>query len=151
MMVLACQLAREKESSLDALYVIEVPMNLPLNARLVKERAKGQAVLERAVAIAAQFKVKVNPILVTARQAGRAIVETARERRSEVIVIGSSRKRRIADRRFGRTVDYVLDNAPTEVLHNLVSADYPMVDTPLTVATPEHEDGATTEEEGSPT
>ncbi len=42
MMVLACQLAREKESAVDALYVIEVPMNLPLDARLVKERRRGR-------------------------------------------------------------------------------------------------------------
>ena len=36
MMVLACQLATEKKSSIDALYVIEVPLNLPLDARLVR-------------------------------------------------------------------------------------------------------------------
>ena len=80
MMVLACQVAREKKSAVDALYVIEVPLNLPLDARLVRERAKGQAVLERAQAIADQFGVKANPILINARQAGRAIVDVARER-----------------------------------------------------------------------
>ena len=30
MMVLACQLATEKKSSINGLYVIEVPMHLPL-------------------------------------------------------------------------------------------------------------------------
>ncbi len=34
MMVLACQLATEKKSSIDGLHVIEVPMNLPLDASL---------------------------------------------------------------------------------------------------------------------
>jgi APA family basic amino acid/polyamine antiporter len=132
MMVLACQLAREKASAVDALYVIEVPMNLPLNARLVKERQKGQAVLERAQAVADQFGVRATPILLTARQAGRAIVETAAERRSEVIIMGSQRKRRPVAR-FGRTVDYVLENATTEVLHNLVAAEYPASDIPVEV------------------
>ena len=47
MMVLACQLATEKESSIDALYVIEVPMNLPLDARLVKERARAAGGADR--------------------------------------------------------------------------------------------------------
>ena len=42
MMVLACQLATEKKSSIDGLYVIEVPLNLPLDARLVNERAEGR-------------------------------------------------------------------------------------------------------------
>ncbi len=42
MMVLACQLATEKKSAIDGLFVIEVPLNLPLDARLVNERAKGE-------------------------------------------------------------------------------------------------------------
>ena len=125
MMLLACQLAREKNSSIDALYVIEVPMNLPLTAPLARERARGQALMERAAAIAGQFDVKLNPLVVTARQAGRAIVDTARERRSEVIVLGSQRKRR-PTARFGRVVEYVLQNADTEILHNIVSSDYPL-------------------------
>ena len=63
--------------------------------------------------------------MVTARQAGRAIVETAVERRSEVIMLGTTRKRRIGNLTFGRTTDYVLDHAPCEVLLNLVPRDYP--------------------------
>jgi APA family basic amino acid/polyamine antiporter len=128
MMVLACQLAREKESSVDALHVIEVPMQLPLDAHLATETAKGKAVLERAVAIADQFGVKANPILMVARQAGKAIVATAEERRSEVIVLGSRRRQQPGGRRFGRTVDYVLEHAPTEVIHNLVPTAYPVAD-----------------------
>ena len=61
----------------------------------------------------------------TARQAGRAIVEEAAQRRSEVIMLGTTRKRRIGDLTFGRTTDYVLDHAPCEVLLNLVPKDYP--------------------------
>ena len=58
MMVLACQLATEKKSAIDGLYVIEVPLNLPLDARLVNERAKADKVLKAAGVIASQFKVK---------------------------------------------------------------------------------------------
>ena len=61
MMVLACQLATEKKSSIDGLYVIEVPLNLPLDARLVSERAKADKVLAAAALIASQFKVKFTP------------------------------------------------------------------------------------------
>ena len=77
MMVLACQLATEKKSAIDGLYVIEVPLNLPLDARLVSERAKADKVLKAGAIIASQFKVKFTPHVVTARQAGRAIVEEA--------------------------------------------------------------------------
>jgi APA family basic amino acid/polyamine antiporter len=125
MMVLACQLATEKKSSINGLYVIEVPLNLPLDASLVNERAKADKVLKAGGLIASQFKVKFTPNVVTARQAGRAIVEEAARMRSEVIMLGTSRKRRIGNLIFGRTTDYVLDHAPCEVLLNLVPRDYP--------------------------
>ena len=125
MMVLACQLGTEKKSSIDGLYIIEVPLNLPLDARLVDERARADRVLAAAALIARQFKVKFAPNVITARSAGRAIVEEAERRRSEVIILGTMRKRRIADRAFGRTTDYVVDHAPCEVLLNIVPKGYP--------------------------
>jgi basic amino acid/polyamine antiporter, APA family len=125
MVVLACQLATEKKSSIDALYVIEVPMNLPLDARLANERARAQGVLSAATAIAGQFGVLMRPHVITARGAGRAIVDIAEERKSEVIIIGSVRKRRVGEFVFGRTVNYVLQHAPCEVIVNLVPSGYP--------------------------
>jgi hypothetical protein len=82
-------------------------------------------VLQAAGLIAEQFKVKFTPHIVTARQAGKAIVEEAIDRRSEVIILGTGRKRRIGNIVFGRTSDFVLDHAPCEVLLNLVPRDYP--------------------------
>ena len=64
MMVLACQLATEKKSSIDGLYVIEVPLNLPLDAKLTRERAKADETLKAAALIASQFKVKFTPHIV---------------------------------------------------------------------------------------
>ena len=101
MMVLACQLATEKQSSVDALYVIEVPFNLPLDARLPQERETAKALLEQAAVVADQFGVEMTPIVVTARAAGRAIVDEAKERRSEVMILGATRKRRFTERAFG--------------------------------------------------
>jgi APA family basic amino acid/polyamine antiporter len=120
MVVLACQLATEKNSSVDALYVIEVPMNLPLDAGLADERAHAAEVLDGAVTLASQFKVKMTPIVITARSAGRAIVQQATERRSEVIILGVMKKRRFTERAFGSTTDYVIEHAPCEVLVNIV-------------------------------
>jgi nucleotide-binding universal stress UspA family protein len=125
MMVLACQLATEKKSEIDALYVIEVPISLPLDAALEDDRQRAERAMKAAGVIASQFKVKLTPVIVTARNTGRAIVDEADRRRSEVIILGTVRKRRIADRVFGTTVDYVLQHAPCEVLVNLVPRDYP--------------------------
>ncbi|MFA4965174.1 MAG: universal stress protein [Thermoleophilia bacterium] len=125
MMVLACQLAAEKEAAIHALYVIEVPINLPLEAQLTRERERADGVLAAAAAIAGQFNVKLTPIVVTARSAGRAIVEAAESQRSEVIILGAVHKRRVGEVVFGRTMQYVLQNAPCEVLIDLVPKDYP--------------------------
>jgi len=120
MMVLACQLATERNASIDALYVIEVPLNLPIDASLPEERERARQVLEQAAQAADQFNIKLTPVVVTARSAGRAIVEAAIARRSEVIVLGSQGKRRIADKVFGRTIDYVLDHLPCEAIINVI-------------------------------
>ena len=125
MMVLACQLATEKKSSIHGLYVIEVPLNLALDAQLTREREKAERSLQAAALIASQFKVEFTPHIVVARQAGRAIVEQAEDKLSEVIVLGTMRKRRIRDEVFGRTIDYVVDNAPCEVLLHIVPSGYP--------------------------
>jgi len=66
------------------------------------------------------FNVKITPVVVTARSAGKAIVEAAIERRSEVIILGSQGKRRIADKVFGRTIDHVLNNLPCEAIINVI-------------------------------
>jgi APA family basic amino acid/polyamine antiporter len=120
MMVLACQLATERKASIDVLYVIEVPINLPIDASLREEHERARQVLERAGHAADQFKIKTTPVIVTARSAGRAIVEEAIARRSEVIILGSQGKRRIADKVFGRTIDYVLDHLPCEAIINVI-------------------------------
>src|SRR5450759_2400156 len=71
MMVLACQLATEKKSSIDGLYVLAVPLHLPPDALLTAERDKAGRVLATAARVADSFKVKFTPDVVTARQAGR--------------------------------------------------------------------------------
>ena len=100
--------------------MIEVPLNLPIDASLPEERERARRVLEQAAHAADQFNIKLTPVVVTARSAGRAIVEEAIARRSEVIVLGSQGKRRIADKVFGRTIDYVLDHLPCEAIINVI-------------------------------
>ena len=120
MMVLACQLATERDSSIDALYVIEVPLNLPIDASLPDERERARQVLERAAQAADMFKVKLTPVDRHGALCGAGDRREAVERHSEVIVLGSQGKRRIADKVFGRTIDYVLDNLPCEAIINVI-------------------------------
>ena len=100
------------------MYVVEVPLDQPLSADLPDEEALANRELDEARAIGASYGVTVIPRLVRARSAGAAIVREAERRASEIIVIGAPRKDLSRRKRaiFGRTVDYVLKNAPCRVL-----------------------------------
>jgi len=126
MMVLGCQLAADKGATIDVVYVVEVPMQLPLDEPLAEERRRGQLVLDAAMAVAREFGVDAWPHLVAARQSGRGIVDKAEEWNADVIILGAVKQRRADDRLFDDPVTYVLRHAPGEVLINLVPADYPM-------------------------
>jgi APA family basic amino acid/polyamine antiporter len=116
---LACRLATERGASIVAMTVVEVPLHLPLDAPPapeVEERAND--LLDEARAIGDAYGVQVIGRIVRARRPGRAIVDEAERRNSEIIVMGAPRRdlRRGRARIFGDTVDFVLKHAPCRVM-----------------------------------
>src|SRR5205823_7995253 len=81
-------------------------------------RAGANDLLDEARAIGDSYGVNVVGRIVRARHAGRAIVDEAARRNSELIVMGAPRRdvSRLRGRIFGDTVDFVLKNAPSRVL-----------------------------------
>jgi basic amino acid/polyamine antiporter, APA family len=115
----ACGLAAERRAQITALNVIEVPLDLPVNADLLEqEEERANRELDEAQAIGDSYGVDVVARLVRARSAGQAIVEEATSRGSEIIVLGSPRKALTMGTRavFGQTVDYVLKHSPCRVM-----------------------------------
>ncbi|MBV8396325.1 MAG: universal stress protein [Actinobacteria bacterium] len=111
---LAARLAAERGATIVALRVLVVPMELPLDAPMPELEEEGDRLLDEARLQAETYGVRTIDRLVRARHAGRAIVDEAERRQTEIIVVGSRRgtHRRI----FGSTVDYVLKNAPCRVM-----------------------------------
>jgi APA family basic amino acid/polyamine antiporter len=93
----AGQLASDQDSGegdgavIEAIYVIEVPMSLPLDARLPEETVeKAKRALERAKRVGEEYEgVEVATAAVRGRRTGAAIVEEGRRRNVEAIVIGA--------------------------------------------------------------
>ncbi len=112
----ACRLATERGSTIVAVYVIELPLEVPLDAYVPGEVALADQLLDEARGIGDSYGVHVTGRIVRARNAGKAIVEEATRRQSEIIVMGSPRKERRRGPVFGRTVDYVLKHAPCRVM-----------------------------------
>ena len=116
MLATAIRLAGEHGASVEALHVIKVPLDLPIDAELSREEERAAASLAEAVLLGSEQRVEVVGTTVRARAIGRAIVDHAAERRCDLIVVGSSPRWRRQSRFFSPTVDYLLRTAPCEVL-----------------------------------
>jgi basic amino acid/polyamine antiporter, APA family len=116
MIATAVKLAEERSASVEALHVIRVPLELPLDAELVDEEERAEASLAEAKLLGADHGVNVEGRTVRARSIGQAIVQEAQERGADLIVLGSSPRWRRQSRFFSPTVEYVLKKAPSEVL-----------------------------------
>jgi APA family basic amino acid/polyamine antiporter len=122
--------AEEGGAVLEALYVFEIQMSLPIDARVPDDRVTdAKRVLARAKEVGEEYEgVEVATAMVRGRSAGQAIVSEARRRGVEAIVLGAeepSRLRggailggrgRVRDRFVGETTRYVIDKAPCKVI-----------------------------------
>ena len=90
----ACRLATERRARVVALAVVEVPLELPLDAEMPQAEAEANELLDYARTIGDSYGVDVIGRIVRDRRAGRAIVREAEQRNSEIIVMGAPRRRR---------------------------------------------------------
>ena len=91
-------------------------MNLPLSAPMDEESMLAEHELREAAALGREYGVFVITRIVRTRNIGQAIVDEARRRRSEIIVLGAQQRNRGGERMFGRVIDYVLRNADCRVM-----------------------------------
>jgi basic amino acid/polyamine antiporter, APA family len=116
MIATAVKLAEESGASVEALHVIRVPLDRPLDAELFDEEERAEASLAEAKLLGADHGVEVHGHTVRARAIGQAIVDEAERLGTDLIVLGSSPRWRRQSRFFSPTVEYVLKKAPAEVL-----------------------------------
>jgi nucleotide-binding universal stress UspA family protein len=116
MLATAIRLATEPGAEIEALHVIRVPLEQPLDASMVDEDERAEASIAEAKLLGADHGVTVQGTIVRARAIGPAIVERAFEVDADLIVLGSAPRWRRQARFFSPTVDYVLRKAPCEVL-----------------------------------
>ena len=112
----AVKLAAEHRADVEALYVVRVPLDQDIAAPMVDAEARADESLAEARLLGEELGVEVVAVTVRSRAIGRAIVDRAREGRADVIVLGSSPRWRRQSRFFSPTVDFILRQAPCEVL-----------------------------------
>jgi basic amino acid/polyamine antiporter, APA family len=118
-------------ATIEALWVFEVPMALPIDARLPDAQLEqARAALRRAKAVGEEYEgVQVATATVRARRAGQAIVEEARRRGVEAIVLAAEQPTRVRggallgglgggrnEAFVGDVTKYVVTKAPCRVI-----------------------------------
>jgi len=113
---LVAEQARHTKADVVAVHVLEIDWTLPLDADIAGDSDEVQRVLDSAEAVAEEYKVRLEPVLLQARDVGAAIVDEAAERGADLLVVGLPyRKRFGGDFAIGRTIPYILQNAPSAV------------------------------------
>jgi nucleotide-binding universal stress UspA family protein len=116
LVALASQMARFRGAHMDLLYVVEVPLQFPIDAISEEERGVARQTFDKAGRIAARYDVKIHPHLEAARQAGPAIVRFANVTGADLIMMTDDPRRNRRATRTSRAVEYVLENAQSEVI-----------------------------------
>jgi nucleotide-binding universal stress UspA family protein len=99
-----------------AVHVVEIDWTLPLDADVASRSEEAMRVLDIAEATAESAGVRLEPVLLQARDVGAAIVDEAAERDADLLVLPLPYRTRFGgDFAIGRTVPYALRNAPMAV------------------------------------
>lgn len=112
----ACTVNWATGAVMEAIYVYEVPRNLPITHAVPALVQPGRDALARIDRIAGELSVPVTTLLLHSRSAGQAIVETARDRGTELIILGTHPKARFTNLLMGGTITFVYRKAPCRVL-----------------------------------
>jgi len=135
---LAAEQADEGEGvMLEAVWVFQIPMSLPIDARVPDERiAAARVALARAKEVGEEYEdVEVSTAMVRGRSVGAAIVSEAKRRGVEAIVLAAEAPTRIrggamlggrgigSDRFAGDFTRYVIEKAPCKVILTAPPAD----------------------------
>jgi nucleotide-binding universal stress UspA family protein len=113
---LASELARPAHAELIGVHVVEIEWSLPLDADIAARSDEAQQILDRAEVAAESQKLRLETVLLQAREVGAALVDEAAERGADLLVVGLPyRKRFGGDFAMGRTIPYVLRHAPCQV------------------------------------
>lgn len=116
LMALAARMAKRQHAVVVAIYVIEVPYTLPIEADLPEAERRALDSLSAAEEIARKAGVDIETRMIRDRQAGTAIIRTAQEESASLIVMGTYREHGYAGAPLAKAIDFVTTHTTTDVL-----------------------------------
>jgi nucleotide-binding universal stress UspA family protein len=113
---LVAEIARHHKAELIGVHVVEVDWSMPLDMDIAGRSDEIQQVLDLAEGTAEDAGVKLESVLLQARDVGAALVDESVERGADLLVVGLAYRTKFGgDFAMGRTIPYVLKNAPCAV------------------------------------
>ena len=113
---LAAYVGKPNKAQIEALHVIEVQWNRPLDADLTEDEVRAEQLLAAAEEVARSVGINLETEYVAARTAWSAIVHEAEARGVDLIIIGMPYRKRMGRVAVGRTVQNVFVSAPCQVI-----------------------------------
>lgn len=123
LMALAARMAKRQHATLVAIYAIEVPYTLPIEADLPEAERRALDSLSAAEEIARKAGVDIETRMIRDRQTGTAIIRAAREVSASLIVMGTYREHGYAGAPLAKAIEFVTTHTTTDVLIGVASID----------------------------
>lgn len=115
-MQMAFQLAKDHHAKATAVYVLEVPMSLPIDAEMLEREKRGELALKRAEAVAHEYHLHIDLDLVRARSIEEALIHLAKSGDFDLIVVGTEKSEFKRKSNFSSQAEKLLHDAPCRVL-----------------------------------
>jgi nucleotide-binding universal stress UspA family protein len=112
--LLGAALAKARDGELLALHVVRVPVQLSISNGRAFLR-EGRPIMEAAIHEARTWDVPVHTMIRLDRHVGRAILETARQRRMDLMLLGWPGETKSPHRAFGSIIDLAAVNPPCDL------------------------------------
>jgi amino acid transporter len=112
--ILGAAIAKEHDGEVLALHVVQVPVQLSISDGRMFLR-EGKPILEAAISQAREVDVPVHTMIRLDRQIGRAITDTARQRRVDLMILGWPGHTSSPRHAFGSVIDLVAINPPCDL------------------------------------
>jgi amino acid transporter/nucleotide-binding universal stress UspA family protein len=112
--ILGAAIAKEHDGEVLALHVVRVPVQLSISDGRMFLR-EGKPIMEEAISQGREINVPVHTMIRLDRHIGRAITDTARERRADLMLLGWPGYTASPHHAFGSVIDLVAVNPPCDL------------------------------------
>lgn len=113
---LACMVAKSKKASVYAVYGIEVPRKLAIDADMPEQTTAANEALASAAQVGEKLHVHVEPEIIQSRNFGQSLVDEAKAHECSLVIVGLPYHVGLGGNfDLGEAADYALKNAPCRV------------------------------------